>query len=167
MNDNKDNKTEYRQPNHISVPGATYFITSSTFAQFILPPRMRKIVLDEILKHDGTLYELFAAVVMPDHFHLLFRPLRDENGEYIPVWKIMNRVKGASSRKAKLDIAYKGALWLRGYFDILVGDGDDRANCWNYMLLNPVRKKIVENWKDYPFVWERGMDKVIEVTTPV
>ena len=122
--------------------------------------KTRRIVLDEVIKYDALLYELYAAVVMPDHIHILIFPLKQDDGEYTGISKIMNQIKGVSSRRAKIECNYDGTLWQRGYFDQLVHGAKGRAECWDYIVNNPVRAGIVRKWEEYPFVWCKGMKKI-------
>ena len=67
----------YRKDNlpHIQVPGATYFITFRTDNFRVLSEDARKIVLNAICYWDNQRWKLFSAVVMPDHVHLIAKPL--------------------------------------------------------------------------------------------
>jgi hypothetical protein len=69
-------KSEYRTLSrrnlpHLSVPGATYFITFR--AKTELSPAARDVVFAAIVGRNQKNIELEAAVVMPDHVHLIFR----------------------------------------------------------------------------------------------
>jgi putative transposase len=62
---------------HLQRDDKPHFITFVTKKRSILPPWARDIIL-ECCKHDDEKkYELFAAVVMPDHVHLVLTPLID------------------------------------------------------------------------------------------
>ena len=105
---------------HYSPDGAVFFVTSSTFKQLILPEEARRIALD-CIKHNARNHcKLFAAVVMPDHFHLLIQPMKDENGEWLKLSKIMNVIKGFSSHEIKEMLDHRDPVWLRGYFERVV-----------------------------------------------
>ena len=79
-------------------------------ARRILPEAARDLVLSHCLR-EGRLQplagegahptqakpriQLHAVVVMPDHVHLLFLPLRDENGWPFPLVDILQCLKSA------------------------------------------------------------------------
>jgi len=48
------------------------------------------------------LVHMHSFVIMPTHAHLLFTPLRDEEGRPFMLAKITNGIKGASSHSIKL-----------------------------------------------------------------
>jgi REP element-mobilizing transposase RayT len=65
---------------HIERLHAAYFVTFRTFEVF-LPPPARTIALRHcIFEHDRKL-EMHAAVIMPNHVHLLFTPFEADEGE--------------------------------------------------------------------------------------
>jgi hypothetical protein len=69
-------KSEYlavrrRNLPHLAVPGATYFITFR--AKTELSPAAREVVFAAIVGCNQKSINLDAAVVMPDHVHLVLR----------------------------------------------------------------------------------------------
>jgi REP element-mobilizing transposase RayT len=75
-----------------------HFITFCTKFRRILPDWARDIVLGCCLHDHERRYRLRAAVVMPDHVHLLLTPLIDESRRAIvSLAEIMKAIKGASS----------------------------------------------------------------------
>jgi REP element-mobilizing transposase RayT len=146
-----------KQPHHIITTGAVYFVTSSTRDRLILPDIARKIALDSFKHFNGIRYKLYAACVMPDHFHLLLYSLKDEDGEYFKLSVIMNSLKGFSSYQICKELGIKGGVWHRGYYDVILNTRKQKSECWDYILYNPVKDGLVRNWLDYPFVWSAGM----------
>jgi REP element-mobilizing transposase RayT len=63
----------------LEIPGKTYFVTFTTFERLELNPEARQLVLDACLFFDTQRYQLFTAVVMPDHVHLLIKPLKTKS----------------------------------------------------------------------------------------
>ncbi|MCD6119022.1 transposase [bacterium] len=137
--------------------GVSYFVTSNTRDRLILPDVARKIALDSFKHFNGVRYKLYAACVMPDHFHLLLYLMKDENGEYFKLSSVMNSLKGYSSHKIGRELGIKGGIWHRGYYDVVVNTRKEKSESWEYILHNPVRAGIVKKWLDYPYVWSSGM----------
>jgi hypothetical protein len=72
-------KYQYRRRlPHFQKSDAPLFITFCAGGALFLPEDARDLVLNHCLRDHGVRVELFAAVVMPDHVHLLLRALRDE-----------------------------------------------------------------------------------------
>jgi len=42
-------------------------------------------------------------------------------------------------------------LWQRYFYDHVLRNEEDLKNVALYVLENPVRKGMVENWQDYPY----------------
>ncbi len=69
--------------------------------------------------------EHYAWVIMPNHVHLLFKPL-------VPLPQLMKSWKGVSARKIG-----RGSIWQRNYRDTLIRDGSHFANAVRYIRHNP------------------------------
>jgi len=62
---------------HWQIGGRAYFVTFRS-AVGSLPEGALEIVKHHILFDHNRRYELLFGVIMPDHVHLLFRPLEKE-----------------------------------------------------------------------------------------
>jgi putative transposase len=60
----------------------------------------RQILFDAILFHKEKKYDLIAAVVMPDHFHLLLKPLPKGAG-YYSLNEIFHSIKSFSAQQIR------------------------------------------------------------------
>ena len=94
-----DRKYEYRRklPHHQKA-GRALFITFRKNNREAFSPAARDAVLQHCLYDHGTRYELYAAIVMPEHVHMLLTPLRDEKGWPYGLPSILKRLKGTSAR---------------------------------------------------------------------
>lgn len=129
-------------------------------------PEIAKIVMDKLHEFDKQYYDLFAYVVMANHVHLLVDfgkqtddiPADEEVSEnnYKPLYKVMNLIKGAIARQANLLLDRTGnAFWQKDNYDHYVRNGKEFDNIVSYILNNPVKANIVEDWQDYPFLYPR------------
>jgi REP element-mobilizing transposase RayT len=141
---------------------AIYFVTSSTYERFVLPDDARKIALDSFRYLDGTRYKLFAAVVMPDHFHLLLQPMKDEKGEFHRLSLIMNSLKGYSSHKIKELLARELPVWQERYFDTIIRGSTHFREVIDYIIENPEKAGLVLKGTDYRFLWTPSMKFLFE-----
>ena len=90
---------EYRRKlPHYQKAGRALFVTFRKGNRDPLPLAVRDIVLQHCLHDHGKRYQLHAAVVMPDHVHLLLTPLQDEQGWPCTLPSILKLLKGASAR---------------------------------------------------------------------
>ncbi|HIC94612.1 MAG TPA: transposase [Anaerolineae bacterium] len=97
-------------------------------------------------------YEVFAFCFMPDHLHLLCQP-----GEGAPSLDVfIGRFKSLSTRSlAQAGFGWK--IWQRGFYDHILRKEEDLWALARYIADNPVRKGLVEDYKEYPFSFIRGI----------
>jgi putative transposase len=127
--------------------GQTYFVTSETSERrpFFKYERWAKLFL-EILFHyrAEARYQLHEFVLMPDHFHLIFTPKES-------LEKAVQLIKGGFSRQASLQFETKHNIWQRGFADHRIRDIEDYMKHKHYIWLNPVKAKLCELAKEYPY----------------
>jgi REP element-mobilizing transposase RayT len=87
----------------------------------------RDIVLQCCLRGNNYKFHLHAAVVMPEHVHLLLTPLRDANGEMFYLADILKGIKGASARNVNQLLQTSGPLWQEESFDHVVRSDESLA----------------------------------------
>jgi len=130
------------QPPHFTVDGTVYFVTTriDQIRRHLSPSEMKLIEKTILNLEKESHYLLFAYTVMPDHLHLLFKPLRSE------ISKAMQMVKGRSSRMIN-----KGRLWQKGFYDVTLYSEDKFRQKFNYIHYNPVKRGLVKRAEDYQF----------------
>ena len=141
---------------HIEKPGATYFVDFSTRREFILPEDARSLIFEHCLFENGRKVHLHAFVVMPDHVHMLFTPLFDEQGEPFALAKIMNSIKGASSHSVNKLLGCKGGLWEAESFDRIIRSDADFEYRMLYIVQNPIAAGLAKGPDDYPWAWRES-----------
>jgi len=135
---------------HLQRDGKRHFVTFVTKDRWILPEWARDIVLGCIRHDDTHRYDLDAAVVMPDHTHLVLTPgLDDQRTSVAPLFEIMKTIKGASAHKINKILCRHGAVWQEESFDRVLRSSEDIYAKVLYVLENPVRCKLVSDWREY------------------
>jgi REP element-mobilizing transposase RayT len=95
---------------------------------------------------------VYAYCVMPDHMHLLLGAS--------PTCDIVTFVGEFKSLvlRAAWQQGVLGRFWQRSFWDHFLRDDEDVEQVVTYILNNPVRAKMVDEWQQYPFagslVWE-------------
>jgi len=140
---------------HWQLPGSTYFITFR-LKSGIITEHERAIVLDAIKHFHQIRYWVSVAVVMPDHAHLILKPIVFKSNMEYPLSKILQGIKGFSARQINKVRGTKGALWQDESFDRIVRDHDEFTEKWNYIRNNPVKTGLCQAPEEYPFLWEPG-----------
>jgi putative transposase len=130
-----------------SIPGATYFITLATHdrKEGLNESHIASAIKEEIsaLEQDGTITQ-HAAVIMPDHMHLLMTNLgRLKVGQVVARTKVKTR----SSMMAS------GLRWQGNYYEHRMREVDQLEEVVRYIFLNPYRAELISQNGVYPHFW--------------
>ena len=122
-----------------------YFITVNSRIRGgnqLASPQIADRLFDTVrVRQERFLWRPQVFLLMPDHVHaLIFFP---------PSGKPLRLVVGKWKEWTK-EI---GLMWQRGFFEHRLRHDEDRREKVDYILQNPVRKKLVERPEDWPFVY--------------
>lgn len=113
-----------------------FFTTRDRFTVF-------KNMLLNALKQFGCGAEIY--LFMPDHAHMV---LRGES-ETADVWRAMKSFKQQSG--FWLSRNHPSVLWQKDFYDHILRNDESFERHIRYILNNPAREGLVEDWRDYPF----------------
>lgn len=147
-----DLHTTKRKLPHWQIGGSWYFITFRTNSSFILTERLRNIVVKSIIQDAGKTYDLSIAVVMPDHVHMIIRPVMKDEKDYITLAEIVGSVKGSSARKINLNLVRNEPFWQKESFDRIIRDESEWRTKCDYVRNNPVNAGLVETPEEYQWL---------------
>ncbi len=145
---------------HFDKPWAIYAVTVTTKNFRVLTPEARTITLNAIRHFHGDRYELFCACVMPDHFHFILQPWikeRDENGESV-FWSLsdlLHSIKSFSAKEINKAEGTEGTVWERERHDRYMRSDRDLNEKYRYIMENPLRAGLVEDFNQYEWSWWR------------
>lgn len=111
-------------------------------------PAIRTIVLDSWqFLHSKGVISLYAVCVMSNHVHVI---LAAGKGDIVDIGLLVNRHKSytAGCSNSLLDTTGQ-PFWAKNYFDRTIRLGRWMSAMW-YVLLNPVKAGLTENWEDWP-----------------
>ena len=118
--------------------------------KYLANPKIAKIVTDSLHYLDGKSYKLICYTIMSNHIHFIIYKVTE------PLYKIMMNFKGFTGREANKILNNKGhKFWNREYYDRVIRDRREFTTKVKYVLFNPVKAKLVENWSDWKFSWIR------------
>ena len=110
-------------------------------------PANAKIMADALRHFEGKRYQLARYVVMPNHVHVLFRPL---GGHTMP--EIVKLWKGFTALKINKRTGKSGPLWQDEYWDRLIRNERHFFKVVEYIRENPSKAKLQSG----QFILERG-----------
>ncbi len=137
---------------HLEVPGATYFITFRCCSKIELPPEARDLVIAAIQACDRNSIDLDAAVVMPDHVHLIFRLINRYK-----LSDVLQRIKGRSARQINQMLDSEGSVWRDESFDHIIRHAAELEEKIEYIRQNPVKKGLVDRSDRYKWLFVRSL----------
>ena len=152
---------------HLQRDGRRHFVTFVTRGRWILPEWARNITLESSRHDDAVRYDLDAAVVMPDHVHLILTPRIDNRRHGVmPLFEIMQAIKGASARKISQRLECHSAIWQEESFDRVLRSAEDNSAKVMYVLENPIRRGLVSDWHEYKWLCHRPFPNPYEPARP-
>jgi len=131
-----------------SINNQHYLITTKVYKRkpLLNQEGAAKIVLESLrwLEQQGKII-LDAAVVMPDHLHIVMGLRKGSLSE------VMRSFKGYTAYKINKLENKKGPFWQPQYHDHALRQDEDLNQVVLYTLRNPVRAGLVKDFQDYPF----------------
>lgn len=137
---------------HWQLGGAVYFVTFRV-KKGTLSQEERKLVLDACLHWHQRKWRLYAAVILPDHAHLLVQPLPCGKDQWYPLAEILHSVKSYSAHQVNKHRGSTGRVWLDERFDRIVRDEAEFKEKLLYMARNPVKAGLAKAEWEYPYFW--------------
>jgi REP element-mobilizing transposase RayT len=134
---------------------------------FERPEDARDLVFEHCLRESGALamagggarptpaarIHLHAAVIMPDHVHLLLTPLRGQNGWPFPLVGILQCLKGVTAHRINKLLHISGPVWEEESFDHVLRSEESLKEKAQYIQQNPVEAGLVRAPEDYRWLW--------------
>lgn len=122
---------------------------------YLRRPELATVVADALKHFDSERYHLIAWVVMPSHFHWLFRPL-DEWAATLPPDRssrevIMHSIKSFTAHRCNQLLFRTGPFWQQESFDHCVRDEQELERIFDYIEQNPVKAGLCERPEEWPF----------------
>ena len=131
------------------VPGEAWLITIGTLdraRQPLAAPALAHAILDCFVSDTPRRgANLHLAVVLPDHAHLI---VEITNGN------LVNLMRDLKTRTTRLwwEHGGTGAIWQKSFHDRGLRGPNVFDAAIKYVLDNPVRAGLVDQWENYPFL---------------
>jgi REP element-mobilizing transposase RayT len=127
------------------IPRETYFITvncEERGTNQLATHAVAEPLLETVrFRNERSLWFAHVFLVMPDHVHGLFSfpPSLNTLQETISLWK-------------RWTARQLGIVWQRDFFEHRLRSDESRREKADYILANPVRKGLVKEPRDWPWV---------------
>ena len=160
---NAQNAASSRRRRPHRLPPETYRLAGVSFCLTLCArhhgtPFANAALADAVVRslrfyHDRGQWRISAFCLMPDHLHVIVA-LADESPDDSrePSPALMALV-GAFKSYTTSQVAWKhglnGHLWQRDFYDHVARDATDLEEQCRYLLNNPIRRGLVDDWQDY------------------
>ena len=134
-----------------------YFITWRCKKGKSLNAEERTLTMNALRFWDEQKWKLFAAVVLPDHVHVLAQPLRkDPAAGAFALAEIIHSIKSFSAQRIGQLRKLPGIIWQDERYDRIVRDETEFLEKWQYIRNNPLKSGLADSAEEYPWLYERG-----------
>jgi REP element-mobilizing transposase RayT len=141
---------ERKELQHLYTARVDSALNAGQGACYLKDERVARIVQDALRHFHGDHYELIGWAIMPNHAHVVVRPL----GTYqLP--EILHSWKSFTAKEANKVLGRSGPFWQDEYYDHLIRDEEDFHHALQYMIDNPERAGL----HDWPWV---GLQKTLQ-----
>jgi len=126
----------------------SYFITfccSGRHPAFANPDRALELIAEFCHQSMACQFSVHAYCVMPDHFHALVRGLRPTSD----LLAFVENLKETTTRR--YESRSHRLLWQKKFHDHILRENESIEPIANYIFMNPVRKGICADPRQYPF----------------
>jgi REP element-mobilizing transposase RayT len=117
--------------------------------------RIARIVVEALHFRDGKQYRLDAFSVMPNHVHVVFKPMISAMVVQ-SLASIIHSLKRNTARNANAMLQRLGAFWEHENFDHYIRNEAERKRIVNYVLENPVQAGLVRSSQEWPWNYVRS-----------
>ncbi|MGA0333691.1 MAG: transposase [Kiritimatiellia bacterium] len=97
----------------------------------------REVVKQCLFRFQDQRLCIHDAVIMPNHVHVLLEPMQGQE-----LSKLMQGIKGASSRNCNLILGRSGTFWMAESYDHIVRSEREYAHFIRYIRENPGRANL-------------------------
>ena len=123
-----------------------------------------QIVTQRLIDDDEARYHLWAFCIMPNHVHLLLDTVgldsvsksneRGKTKDY-PLTDAMRLLKGSTAALCNRQLGRRGAFWEHESYDHIVRNDDEFDRIVDYILMNPAKAGLVNEWQKWPYSYWR------------
>lgn len=126
-----------------SLPSQDALLDIGHGSCWLKQPEVASVVQETLSHFAGDRYLLLAWSLMPNHVHLILKPI---NGHSLS--SIMHSIKRHSARAANEVVGRSGAFWQNESYDHLIRNSEDLRNQIAYAYDNPLRAGMTDwGWR--------------------
>src|SRR5215216_7305894 len=107
------------------------------------------VMEEAIYYRDTKVYDLISFCLMPNHVHLICRPLESEKDKFYSLTEILHSLKRYTARQSNLILKKSGAFWQDESYDHIIREEAELERTIKFILYNPVKANLVKEQKGW------------------
>ncbi len=124
-----------------------HLIICSADSVRLTEPTLGKSITENIVHYCRELaYELYGYCLMPDHLHVLLSP----GGSGVAIAQWLKRFKSYTTNEYHKR-GGNARLWQRSAYDHVCRAHESAETVLAYIVENPLRAGLVDDWKEWPW----------------
>ena len=131
---------------HFQLSAGYYFITLVTYNRILLQPSQKDCIFNALNFLNGRKYELYAAVILNDHLHMIINPTDSLS-------KIMHSIKSFTAHEINKQLSRKGKIWQDESMDKVIRNEKEFIQKINYIVNNPIKAHLAQGYADYKWLY--------------
>jgi len=142
---------------HWEGPGEAYLLTFALRRPPVVDlteERYGRLVVDALRFFDGKHYDLYDYTVMPDHVHVILKPIASA-GKSGGLSRITHSLKSWLAHRINELAGREGDVWAKGSYDHVLRNQKDYEEKAAYILDNARRRGLVDDPAAWPW-WGTG-----------
>jgi REP element-mobilizing transposase RayT len=128
---------------------------SQTGPFYLKDDAIAEIVANAIRYHDGKWFELIAFCIMPNHVHIVLKPLEVSSTTDFSLTKITHNIKRNSAKQANAALGRAGQFWQHESYDHFARDDAELGRIIQYVVNNPAKAGLAQDWRDWKWTYCR------------
>jgi NAD+ synthetase len=134
---------ERKELQHLYAARVDSILNAGQGACYLKDERIARIIQDALKHFHAEHYELIGWAIMPNHVHVVVRPLE---AHQLP--EILHSWKSFTAKEANKVLGRSGPFWQDEYYDHLIRDEEDFHHALQYVIDNPERAGL----HDWPWI---------------
>lgn len=115
--------------------------------------KIAEIIVESLQFLNNKMFKLFSFCIMPNHVHILIKPLKKKDDSFHSLSEIMKLHKGFTANKINNIIGKKGQFWHHENYDHFIRNEKEFNNIIWYILRNPVKAGLCKKYYDWKYNW--------------
>ena len=125
-------------------------------------PKIAQLLANKIHSFDSIRYKLICYCIMPNHVHLVIdtsgiNVIKKSNkhgaSKNYPLTETLRLIKGSTARSCNISLNRTGQFWQHERYDHYIRNEDEFKKTIKYVLYNPIRAELANEWKDWQFTY--------------